>query len=53
MQEVLIELLKYLVALAVIAWLGYYWFTHGLPPRGKGRWHGTLNALSGRKERRR
>jgi hypothetical protein len=49
-MQVLIDLLKIVAALAVIAALGSYWFTHGLPPRGKGRWR---DVLSERRDRRR
>jgi len=48
-MQVLIDLLKIVAALAFIAALGYYWFTQGPPPRGKGRWRDVLS----RRERRR
>jgi hypothetical protein len=47
------DLLKIIAALAIIAAVGYYWFTEGPPPRGKGRWRSVLNALSDRRDRRR
>jgi len=46
----LVELLKIIAGLAVIVGVGYYWLTHGLPPRGRGRWR---QVLSKRKEQRR
>ncbi len=43
------DLLKVIAALAIIAAVGYYWFTERPSPRGKGRWRSVLNALSDRK----
>ncbi len=48
------DALKIIAALVVIAAVGYYWFTEGPPPRGKGgRWRSVLNALSDRRDRKR
>jgi hypothetical protein len=47
----LIEILKIVVALAVIVAVVRYVLTQGLPPRGKGRWRNVLNVLSDRSER--
>jgi hypothetical protein len=49
-MQVLFELLKYIVGAAVIAGVGYYWWTSGLPPRGKGRWQKALKELSEREK---
>lgn len=45
-MQALFEILKIIVALAVLVGVAYYWFTNGLPPRGKGRWKKVLKDLS-------
>ena len=52
-MQTIIDFLKIIAALAIIAAVSYYWFTEGPPPRGKGRWRSVLNALSDRRTRRR
>ncbi len=37
-RDVIIDLLKIVASLAVIAGVIYYWLTGGPPPRGRGRW---------------
>jgi hypothetical protein len=49
-MQTLVELLKYIAGLAVIVGIGYYWFTHGFPPRGRGRWRHALKELSEREK---
>jgi hypothetical protein len=49
-MQTLVELLKYIAALAVIVGVGYYWWTSGLPPKGKGRWRKALKELSEREK---
>ena len=36
--DLIIDLLKIVVALAIIVGVCYYWLTQGPPPRGRGRW---------------
>ncbi len=38
-RDIIIDLLKIVVALAVIAGVIRYWLKEGPPPRGRGRWH--------------
>ena len=49
-MQTLVELRKYIVGAAVIVGIGYYWWTSGLPPRGKGRWRKALKELSEREK---
>ncbi len=48
LRDVIIDLLKFVSALAVIAGVTYYWLTQGPPPRGKGRWREVLRKLKDR-----
>jgi hypothetical protein len=50
-MDVIFEVLRIAVALAILGGLVHYWLTTGPPPRGKGRWRTTLNALSDRPKR--
>ncbi|HET8851706.1 MAG TPA: hypothetical protein VFN02_04210 [Ktedonobacteraceae bacterium] len=38
LRDIIIDLLKIIAALTVIAAMGYYWVTQGPPPRGRERW---------------
>ncbi len=46
-MDVIVELLKIIVGLLVIAACIQYWWD-GFPPRGRGRWRRVLSSLEGR-----
>jgi hypothetical protein len=48
-MDAIIEVLKIVIGLTVIAGIGYVVYNDGLPPRGRGRWR---NVLSDRRNRR-